>query len=78
MVIKVQLLKGEEKFNVQFLQDESVKNFYMHRLSDVFNKDYEGNADEIYEYLTTQIKKTAYEVMGVGKKGGYRTSWMTE
>lgn len=44
----------------------------------MLNEDYEGNADEMYEYLETAIKKIAYEVVGVGKKRDYRTRWMTE
>jgi hypothetical protein len=42
-----------EKFNIQLLQDESIKMLYLQRMNKEIN--YDGNTEEMYGYIVRDI-----------------------
>jgi hypothetical protein len=55
----------EDKFNVELLQDDSIRNLYSRILEDALNKEFEGSSEEMYEYIKNTIKKIAHEALSV-------------
>jgi hypothetical protein len=49
----VQHTREEDKFNVEQLQDGSVRNLYAERLEDALIEEFEGSSEEMYEYIYT-------------------------
>jgi hypothetical protein len=53
-----------DKFNIQLLQDESIKMLYLQRMNKETDINYDGNTEEMYGYIVNIVKKISYEVLG--------------
>jgi uncharacterized FlaG/YvyC family protein len=46
-----------DKFNIQLLQDESIKMLYLQRMNKETDINYDGNTEEMYVYIVNTVKK---------------------
>lgn len=66
-------------FNIDSLQDESIRTFFAARLERTLNESFEGSTEEIYEYIKTNVKNIATEVLGIKENNHNHTAeWWSE
>ena len=57
--------KNEELMErFKLLQDRSIRWLYEERMNKEIDVEYDGNTEEIYDYILKKVKKISYEVLG--------------
>jgi hypothetical protein len=46
-----------DKFNIQLLQDESIKMLYLQKINKKIDINYDGNTEEMYGYVVNTVKR---------------------
>jgi hypothetical protein len=67
-----------DKFNIQLLQDESIKMLYLQRMNKEMDIKYDGNTEEMYGYVINTVKKISYEVLGKESRKIRRNGWINK
>jgi hypothetical protein len=67
-----------DKFNIQLLQDESIKMLYLQSMNKGLDINYDGNTEEMYGYIINTVKKISYEVLGKESGKIKRNGWISK
>lgn len=67
----------QEQFNVELLQENSIRTFFAQRTDKELVEEFHGDVDEFYSYLKTNMQKITKEVLG-SKTKTRKNSWSEE